>query len=199
MPYTSTFRTHASLHQIYEDLVHDIKSPVKTIQTIKHDFTNSLVSNIYVSDEFVKMYPIDSEDTKKYFGLTKYKLYKILLQDGYLSFDNCENPFIFISKHYKDTTQEHVIPANELLNNDTFENIVKEENYFNILCNVASICIVTKDEDAMLNKKCKSSMPSNVDLTNKPFARYDKNISGIDKTINIYGYIIINGQLKKKS
>ncbi len=203
MGYSKAFRQRInSRKELYDILINRFNGPdfKDDMHRTREAYTNDFISNIYVSERFVKEHPIESIDTVKSFSTKEYETYSNILNDGSLNYNNCNNPIEAIYyMHPDNSTQKHTIPARVLINPDTIERYTKDEEYFNKAIDSACIVFVTKEEDAMLRKAgLMSSMPKNIDFTDKPFARYDKTLSGIEKNIEIYGHKIVDGRLVKK-
>lgn len=205
MPYNRTHR-HPGLtqHDLYVQITNVMKhmNCCLTKNDIKVVYSSDFILNVYVSESFVKLHPLCKE-TEKMFGKERYELYKILLRDGVLNYNNSKDPQNVLRKHFPNTIIEHTIPSDTYMSESNILRYIEDEDYFNKVCNVISLCLITKEEDLMLSKKVKSGMPLDenkepVDFLKYPFARYDKTISGIDKNIELYSWKIKNGNIFKK-
>jgi len=186
-----------------------------SIDDVELDFIikNAFVSKIYVSKEVVKHHPIFSKSKSQI-----QKLYNQLVSDFVLDlqqgkgmplnkdyFHICQLG-INLNKMVKDKVNnqdkviifEHVIPGNLYLDKAKELQQDRPNNWFDKFKNIfnaVSVCLVTGEQNKKLNQ-FQSKMPGNKNFIQYPFARYDRNIGGVD--IEIHGWNIVGGKLVKQ-
>ena len=181
-------------------------------EDLKFVIKNAFVSKILVSEEVIKLYPLN-KNTESVFGETLYKLYESLITtdkvlsygksyDGYAFFDICKIGDRISSENstrrkaklstHPSIIIEHIVPGEVYLEDvkDKYKKGLFDFSCFETIFNSVGICLVSKDQDKKLNSY-KSKMPANIDYKTSPFARYDK----VD--IDVYGWNIVNGCLKE--
>ncbi len=164
---------------------------------------NAFVSKIYISQEVV-------DDINKVLIshgniLGKIRpIYNKLISDNFLDysyFDICKLGTVLNNKRKKfpnlpHIVVEHVVPGDVYLGKvkDFFIKSKYDFNVFNEIFNAVSICLVSKDQNASLNR-FKSTMPPGYgDFIRYPFARYDDKLGGVK--IDVYGpWTMKNGRL----
>lgn len=161
---------------------------------LKFIIKNGFVSKIYISEGVVKKYkPSD-------FGAL-WALYNDILSGknavlGTNVFDICK-AVESRGKAYKTKgiIIEHVVPAKVYLGDvkDKYAHKMFTFDYFKKVFDAVSICLVSKDQDASLNR-FKSTMPDGYeDFISYPFARYDGKLGGVK--IDVHGWTMENGRL----
>jgi hypothetical protein len=162
---------------------------------LKFIIKNGFVSKIYISDEVMKNYK--SSD----FG-AQGALYKEILSGknavlGTNVFDICK-AVESRGKAYntKGIIIEHVVPAKVYLGDvkGKYAHKMFTFEYFKKVFDAVSICLVSKKQDASLNR-FKSTMPLGYeDFIRYPFARYDNKLGGVK--IDVHGpWTMKNGRL----
>lgn len=170
-------------------------------EDVKFAIKNAFVSKIYIS-----------EDAKNHLNLKNLGNLKSLygqlindcvldLQDGiYKAPNSTLRPYFDICKlggKGLGVRIEHVVPANVYIE-DVLKNTYNDKK-LKELFNKLSICIITSKQAKDLDKKYRNEMPIDkstnhpIDYKDKPFARYDKALGGID--IDVHGWAIKNGNL----
>lgn len=153
---------------------------------LKFIIKNGFVSKIYISDEVMKNYK--SSD----FG-AQGVLYKEILKGnnavlGTNVFDICK-AVESRGKAYntKGIIIEHVVPAKVYLGDvkDKYAQNKFTFEYFKKVFDAVSICLVSKDQNANLNKFKSTMPPGYEDFISYPFARYDS--ANIEDGIKIHG------------
>ena len=164
---------------------------------LKFVIKNAFVSKVYIS---VKAKGI--LDNVKRNSLSK--LYEKLIKEKVLKLYNKDNdtfqPYFDICKLAERTSDiiiEHVIPADVYLNDCVLEKMLDKDSFKKVF-DAVSICLITKDQDNLLNqKKLKSKMPNGYNdfssFINHPFARYDQSLEGVN--IEIHGKTMKKGIL----
>ena len=162
---------------------------------LKFIIKNGFVSKIYISDEVMKNYK--SSD----FG-TQAILFNEILKGknnvlGTDVFDICK-AVESRGKAYntKGIIIEHVVPAKVYLGDvkEKYAHKMFTFDYFKKVFDAVSICLVSKDQNTILNR-FKSTMPRGYgDFISYPFARYDDKLGGVK--IDVYGpWTMKNGRL----
>jgi hypothetical protein len=162
---------------------------------LKFIIKNGFVSKIYISEGVVKKYkPSD-------FG-TQANLFNEILKGknnvlGTDVFDICK-AVESRGKAYntKGIIIEHVVPAKVYLGDvkEKYAHKMFTFDYFKKVFDAVSICLVSKKQDASLNR-FKSTMPLGYeDFIRYPFARYDNKLGGVK--IDVHGpWTMKNGRL----
>ena len=158
---------------------------------LKFIIKNGFVSKIYISEGVVKKYK--SSD----FGAQGVWYNEILKGNnavlGTNVFDICK---AVESRNTKGIIIEHVVPAKVYLGDvkDKYAQNKFTFEYFKKVFDAVSICLVSKKQDASLNR-FKSTMPLGYeDFIRYPFARYDDKLGGVK--IDVHGpWTMKNGRL----
>ena len=161
---------------------------------LKFIIKNGFVSKIYISEGVVKKYkPSD-------FG-TQANLFNEILKGknnvlGTDVFDICKAVESRGKANTKGIIIEHVVPAKVYLGDvkEKYAHKMFTFDYFKKVFDAVSICLVSKKQDASLNR-FKSTMPLGYeDFIRYPFARYDNKLGGVK--IDVHGpWTMKNGRL----
>ena len=181
--------------------LHAYQSGCLNEDDLKFVIKNAFVSKIYISEKAKGIL-----DSRKPHGNLSW-LYDKLINDKVLKICNAANtpfnPYFDICKIAERTPGiiiEHVVPGDEYMDGVKLMKSISNPDFIDIF-NAVSICLITKEEDDMLNgMKLKSDMPKDsnnnkIDYKCFPFARYD---TVLGAGIKLHGWEIHNGILLKK-
>lgn len=184
-----------TLEQRYKHILNVLKVySIMDDEDLKFIIKNAFISRIYIS---VKAEKRLSGRIPKSLN----PLYSKLISDGVLNLKDGIygpnlSPYFDICKlgdKGLGISIEHVVPG-EVCKQTALKSFSRSD--FENIFNNAYICLVTSEEAKVLDKKCKSDLPTNrktglpYDFTMYPFARYDDKLGGVK--IEIHGPWTIN-------
>ena len=156
---------------------------------------NAFVSKIYISQAVVDAIGKVLISNRNILGKIQ-PIYDKLISDNFLDysdFDICKLGTALNNKRKKfpilpRIVVEHVVPGDVYLGKVKDFFIKSKYNFkvFDEIFNAVSICLVSKDQDAKLNRLKSTMPPGYEDFISYPFARYDDKLGG--EKIDVHGW-----------
>ena len=174
---------------------------------IDNEELNFIIKNAFVSKIYISQAVVDDIDkvlisNPNILGKIQ-PIYNKLIKNNFLDysdFDICKLGTVLNNKRKKfpklpHIVVEHVVPGDVYLGKvkDFFRKSKYDFNVFNEIFNAVSICLVSKDQDAKLNRLKSTMPPSYEDFISYPFARYDDKLGG--EKIDVHGWTMKKGCL----